>query len=103
MDNELVALPADGSTEPRLIASGHDFYAAPRFARRSAARLDRWDHPRMPWDGTELWVAELDGGTASSPGAGGVGDRAVLVARTASCISSATATAGGTSTGRIGP
>ncbi len=28
--NELVVLPADGSTEPRVVASGRDFYAAPR-------------------------------------------------------------------------
>jgi len=66
--NELVALPADGSAEPRVIASGHDFYAAPRPSpdgRRLAWIC--WDHPRMPWDGTELWLAELAGdGTLSS-------------------------------------
>src|SRR5439155_5750392 len=28
--NELVSLPADGSAEPRVIASGHDFYSRPR-------------------------------------------------------------------------
>jgi len=58
--NELVTLPADGSVEPRLVASGHDFYAAPRISpdgRRLAWIC--WDHPRMPWDGTELWVADL--------------------------------------------
>jgi hypothetical protein len=27
--NELVALPTDGSAEPWVVASGHDFYAAP--------------------------------------------------------------------------
>jgi dipeptidyl aminopeptidase/acylaminoacyl peptidase len=60
--NELVALPADGSAEPRVIASGHDFYAAPR-VDPSGSRLAflSWDHPRMPWDGTELWLAGLDG------------------------------------------
>ena len=60
--NELVSLPADGSAEPRVLASGHDFYAAPRISRdgRRVAWLC-WDHPRMPWDGTELWVAELAG------------------------------------------
>ncbi|MFA4964824.1 MAG: prolyl oligopeptidase family serine peptidase, partial [Thermoleophilia bacterium] len=43
-----------------VLASGHDFYAAPRLSpdgRRLAWLC--WDHPRMPWDGTELWVAEL--------------------------------------------
>ncbi len=60
--NELVSLPADGSAEPRVIASGHDFYAAPRIrpdGRRVAWLC--WDHPLMPWDGTELWTAELAG------------------------------------------
>jgi len=59
--NELVSFPADGSAEPRVLVSGHDFFMAPRLdpAGRLLAWLS-WDHPRMPWDGTELWVAELD-------------------------------------------
>jgi dipeptidyl aminopeptidase/acylaminoacyl peptidase len=60
--NDLVSLPTDGSAEPRVVASGHDFYAAPRVSAdgRRVAWLS-WDHPRMPWDGTELWAAELAG------------------------------------------
>ena len=71
--NELVSLPTDGSAEPRVIASGHDFYAAPRLSPdgRRLAWLS-WDHPRMPWDGTELWTAELAGdGTRLRRAAGG--------------------------------
>jgi dipeptidyl aminopeptidase/acylaminoacyl peptidase len=58
--NELVAMPADGSSEARVIASGHDFYAAPRASPdgRQLAWLV-WDHPRMPWDGSEVWVGNL--------------------------------------------
>jgi dipeptidyl aminopeptidase/acylaminoacyl peptidase len=60
--NELVSLPTDGAAEPQIIASGDDFYAAPRISAdgRRVAWLS-WDHPRMPWDGTELWTAELAG------------------------------------------
>ncbi len=44
---------------------GHDFYAAPRIAP-DGRRLCflTWDHPNMPWDGTQLHVAEFgDDGT----------------------------------------
>ena len=58
---ELVRLPADGSSAPAVVAGGHDFYAAPRLSPDGdrIAWLS-WDHPRMPWDGTELHVAEVD-------------------------------------------
>ena len=60
--NRLVAVALDGSdAEPRVLASGADFYAAPALSPdgRWLAWL-QWRHPWMPWDGTELWLAELD-------------------------------------------
>jgi len=60
VDNSLVVLPTDGSAEPRVLAQGHDFFAAPALSpdgRRLA--WIAWDHPQMPWDGTELCEAEL--------------------------------------------
>jgi dipeptidyl aminopeptidase/acylaminoacyl peptidase len=59
--NELVAVPADGG-EPVVLAAGRDFYASPRVSPdgRRLAWLE-WDQPNMPWDGTELRLAELDG------------------------------------------
>lgn len=49
----------------RVIVSGHDFYSTPRFSP-DGSRLAwlAWNHPQMPWDGTELWVTDvLDDGT----------------------------------------
>jgi dipeptidyl aminopeptidase/acylaminoacyl peptidase len=58
--NELVALPPDGSAEPRVIRSGRDFYATPRIAPDGASLCWlEWDLPWMPWDGCELFVAGL--------------------------------------------
>jgi dipeptidyl aminopeptidase/acylaminoacyl peptidase len=58
--NELVALPTDGSTEPRIIAGGRDFYSSPRISPEGT-RLSflAWNLPWMPWDGCELFVTEL--------------------------------------------
>ena len=79
--NELVSLPADGSAGPRVIATGHDFYAAPRLDAegRRVAWLS-WDHPRMPWDGTELWTAKLagDGGVSGERLVAGGPDESIL-------------------------
>jgi dipeptidyl aminopeptidase/acylaminoacyl peptidase len=58
--NELVALPTDGSAEPRVIAAGRDFYSNPRISR-DGSRLCflAWNLPWMPWDGCELHIADL--------------------------------------------
>jgi dipeptidyl aminopeptidase/acylaminoacyl peptidase len=63
-ENDLVVLPADGSAEPTVAASGRDFYASPRWSPDGGriAFLE-WDFPRMPWDGTELMVADASGAT----------------------------------------
>lgn len=60
--NEIVSLPldGDGSKEPQVLVSGRDFYASPRISADGAwLAWICWDHPNMPWDGTELWVAPL--------------------------------------------
>jgi dipeptidyl aminopeptidase/acylaminoacyl peptidase len=59
--NEIVSLPVDGSGEPRVLAGGRDFYSFPRISDDGAwLAWTCWDHPNMPWDGSELWVAPLE-------------------------------------------
>jgi dipeptidyl aminopeptidase/acylaminoacyl peptidase len=58
--NTLVAIALDDGAET-VIASGADFYSSPRLSpngKQLAWLL--WNHPRMPWQGTELWLADLD-------------------------------------------
>jgi dipeptidyl aminopeptidase/acylaminoacyl peptidase len=70
----LVAVPLDGAgagdpSAVRELVSGSDFLAFPRPSPdgRLLAWV-AWDHPRMPWDGTELRVAPLGpDGTAGEP------------------------------------
>ncbi|MEV4939354.1 prolyl oligopeptidase family serine peptidase [Streptomyces zaomyceticus] len=62
----LAAVPLDGSaardrTAVRELSDGsHRFVTGPRLSPdgRRAAWI-AWDHPRMPWDGTELRLAEV--------------------------------------------
>jgi dipeptidyl aminopeptidase/acylaminoacyl peptidase len=59
--NALVAVNLEGDPQGgEVLISGSDFYSSPGLSpdERFLAWLS-WDHPNMPWDGTELWVAEL--------------------------------------------
>ncbi|ALV32469.1 prolyl oligopeptidase family serine peptidase [Streptomyces sp. CdTB01] len=71
----LAAVPLDGSAAQdrdavrELTDDAHRFVTGPRISPdgRSAAWLV-WDHPRMPWDGTELVVAGIgDDGRLGRP------------------------------------
>jgi dipeptidyl aminopeptidase/acylaminoacyl peptidase len=59
--NTLVSFGADRAGKGgRVIASGNDFYAAPRLSPdgKRLAYLT-WNHPNLPWDGCELWEASV--------------------------------------------
>ncbi|HEY6730244.1 MAG TPA: S9 family peptidase [Solirubrobacterales bacterium] len=58
--NEIVLLSLDGGGEPQVLASDRDFYSFPRISPDGEwLAWTCWDHPNMPWDGTELWIAPL--------------------------------------------
>ncbi|AFZ14294.1 peptidase S9, prolyl oligopeptidase active site region [Crinalium epipsammum PCC 9333] len=52
-----ISLP-DGNTQ--ILISGSEFYSSPRLSPDGTklAWLS-WNHPNMPWNGTELWVSEI--------------------------------------------
>ncbi|MBC8376478.1 MAG: S9 family peptidase [FCB group bacterium] len=46
--------------ELQIVAEGHDFYSNPQLSPDGNQLLFlTWDHPNMPWDGTQLKLAEL--------------------------------------------
>jgi dipeptidyl aminopeptidase/acylaminoacyl peptidase len=58
--NTIVSLSLDGSTDQQILVSGSDFYSSPRLSPdgKQLAWIN-WNHPNMPWDSTELWVAGI--------------------------------------------
>jgi dipeptidyl aminopeptidase/acylaminoacyl peptidase len=64
--NELVAVPAGGSGDVRVLVSGPDFVSNPRLSPDgSHLAWLQWFHPDMPWDTTELWTASFADGHIS--------------------------------------
>ncbi|MGD8925184.1 MAG: prolyl oligopeptidase family serine peptidase, partial [Syntrophobacterales bacterium] len=58
--NTVVAVALSDNREERLLISGNDFYSNPRISPDgSQLAWLTWNHPNLPWDGTELWVGEL--------------------------------------------
>lgn len=80
--NILVSIELEGGlTDARILVSGNDFYSSPRLSP-DGSRLAwlTWNHPNMPWDGTELWVGELgvDGSIKNAEQVAGAIDESVL-------------------------
>ncbi|MGC8465131.1 MAG: prolyl oligopeptidase family serine peptidase [Acidimicrobiales bacterium] len=62
VENEIVLISLVQTLDPIVLVHGHDFFASPTLSPDgSKLAWISWDHPQMPWDGTELYEATLQG------------------------------------------
>lgn len=79
--NTLVALPLDGAGPAQTLAAGNDFYSTPRLSPDGTGLAWlTWNHPNMPWDGTELWLSSWgpDGSLATAERIAGSVDESIF-------------------------
>jgi len=87
--NSLVTVPLQGGNPPVELVSGNDFYSSPRLSPdESHLAWITWNHPNMPWEGTELYVGDFSS------------DGSISNQRTAHSTSYLTGQGGGTSIAR---
>ncbi|BBA79244.1 hypothetical protein RGRSB_0699 [cyanobacterium endosymbiont of Rhopalodia gibberula] len=59
-ENTLVSIDIN-TGEINTLVSGYDFYSSPRLSHDGTnLAWISWNHPDLPWDQTELWLAGLD-------------------------------------------
>ena len=60
--NTIVSIDLNGNDNGKILVEGNNFYSSARLSPdgNKLAWLT-WNHPNMPWDGCELWVAEVNG------------------------------------------
>ena len=76
--NDLVRVGVDGG-DVQVLHGGHDFYAAPRPSADGRLAFLVWDHPNMPWDGTQLMLADYgEAGLANAVVVAGGADEAIV-------------------------
>ncbi len=80
-ENALVSINLKDNNDSRVLVSGNDFYSSPRLSPDgSRFAWLTWNHPNMPWDGTELWISELraDGTLKNAERVAGGKDESIL-------------------------
>lgn len=81
--NEIVTVQTDESMSMKVIATGRDFYSAPRLSPdgKKLAYIT-WNHPNMPWDATELRIVNIDSSSSATEDheliAGSDGDTSIM-------------------------
>ncbi|WP_299806750.1 prolyl oligopeptidase family serine peptidase [uncultured Shewanella sp.] len=59
--NSLVGINLSYADEGTSLVTGADFYAKPVLSPdQSQLAWVSWNHPNMPWDETQLWLADID-------------------------------------------
>ena len=58
--NTIVSVDLHGGDDGHILVQGNNFYSSARLSP-DGTRLAylTWNHPNMPWDGCELWVADV--------------------------------------------
>ncbi len=68
VQNYLVSIPVNPENQEKpveksifsILHQGHDFYSNPRISPNGKQLVWlTWDHPDMPWDNTQLWLADI--------------------------------------------
>jgi dipeptidyl aminopeptidase/acylaminoacyl peptidase len=80
-ENTLVSINLKNGEDVQILAKGADFYSSPRLSPdKSHLAWLTWNHPNLPWDGTELWVAEFktDGSLAEPQRVAGGVDESIF-------------------------
>jgi hypothetical protein len=65
--NTIVSINCHDGSDMQILAAGADFYSNPSLSPdgQKLAWLS-WQHPNMPWDGTQLWIAEFNKSSESA-------------------------------------
>ena len=59
--NTIVSINLANGEDIQILTQGDDFYASPRLSPDGSQLCwISWNHPNMPWDGTELWVTQIN-------------------------------------------